>query len=116
MLKTSGVFDRFANHPYVENGTGRLYDEIQRLYDKYMHGNDKPVAYTEQDAKKRAEIALKYGFRDIFYKLYYRKRIFSSKEYTMLLGTYSDHIMLDENIRKSFFRKWNLLLIVLEEE
>lgn len=103
MLKTSGVFARFANHPYVENGTGRLYDEIQKLYDKYMPGNEKPVAYTEDDAKKRAEIALKYGFRDIFYKLYHRKRILNAKEYTMLLGTYSDHIALDENIRKSFF-------------
>ncbi len=103
MLKTSGAFARFANHPYVENGTGRLYDEIQKLYDKYMPGNVKPVAYTEQDAKKRAEIALKYGFKDIFYKLYHRKRIFSAKEYTMLLGTYSDHIALEENTKKNFF-------------
>lgn len=59
MLRTSGAFARFANHPYVENGTGRLYDEIQKLYDKYMPGNVKPVALYRARRKKTRRNSLK---------------------------------------------------------
>ncbi|MBQ6897376.1 MAG: class I SAM-dependent methyltransferase, partial [Clostridia bacterium] len=50
-------------------------------------------------------IAEKYGFTDIQYKLFYRTRTFSAKEYIMLLGTYSDHIAIEETIRNEFFSK-----------
>ncbi len=50
-------------------------------------------------------IADKYGFSDIRYKLFYRERVFSAKEYIELLGTYSDHIAITENIRTEFFAK-----------
>lgn len=35
--------------------------------------------------------------------LFHRERIFSAKEYVELLGTYSDHIAIEETIRKIFF-------------
>ena len=47
----------------------------------------------------------KYGFTDIKYFLFYRERVFTASEYTKLLGTYSDHIAIEENIRKEFFSK-----------
>ena len=50
-------------------------------------------------------LAGKYGFTDIQYKLFYRTRTFSAKEYIMLLGTYSDHIAIEEKIRAEFFSK-----------
>ena len=50
-------------------------------------------------------IASKYGFSDIRYKLFYRERVFSAKEYIELLGTYSDHIAIEENIRNEFFER-----------
>ncbi len=50
-------------------------------------------------------IASKYGFTDIRYALFYRERIFSVKEYIELLGTYSDHIAIEESIRTKFFSK-----------
>ena len=59
--------------------------------------------YSEQAAMERADIARKYGFTDISYKLYQRTRTFSSEEYTALLGTYSDHMILEEQTRKAFF-------------
>ena len=37
--------------------------------------------------------------------MYYRTRTFSAKEYTKLLGTYSDHIAIEETIRNEFFSK-----------
>ena len=61
--------------------------------------------YTEVQAKERALIADKYGFTDIQHHLFYRERVFSAKEYIELLGTYSDHIVIEESIRKKLLSK-----------
>ena len=37
--------------------------------------------------------------------MFYRTRTFSAKEYVELLGTYSDHIAMEEKIRTEFFAK-----------
>ena len=110
MLKDGGVFARFANHPYRDKGEPELSEEMDRIYAeyycKYHNKEPKPlIEYTEQQAYDRALIAEKYGFKDIHYKLFYRTRTFSAKEYIMLLGTYSDHIAIEETIRNEFFLK-----------
>lgn len=56
-------------------------------------------------SKARAEIASQYGFEDVKYRLYHRTRTFSAKEYVALLGTYSDHIALEQQKRGEFFSK-----------
>jgi SAM-dependent methyltransferase len=105
MLKSGGVFARFANRPYMDKGREELSREIQKLYAIYLPGAPAPHEYSEEDAKNRADIASKYGFTDISYKLYYRTRSFTADEYTELLNTYSDHTALAESIRKEFFSK-----------
>ena len=110
MLKNGGVFARFANHPYRDKGNPALTQEIDEIYDqyynKYYNKERKTISeYTEQQAKELAMIASKYGFSDIRYKLFYRERVFSAKEYVELLGTYSDHIAIEENIRNKFFER-----------
>lgn len=110
MLKNGGVFARFANHPYRDKGNPELSNEIDKIYDEYYYKfynkkNEKVTEYTEEQAKARAMIANKYGFRDIRYELFYRERIFSAKEYIELLGTYSDHIAIEEGVRVKFFSK-----------
>ena len=110
MLKDGGVFVRFANHPYRDKGKPALSKEIDQIYADYYYKYynkepEAPVEYTEQQAHDRALIAEKYGFTDIQYKLFYRTRTFTAKEYKMLLGTYSDHIAIEETIRNEFFSK-----------
>ena len=112
MLKRGGAFARFANHPYRDKGDPALSQEIDELYDQYYYYNryynrerETISEYTEQQAKELAMIASKYGFSDIRYALFYRERAFSAKEYIELLGTYSDHIAMAENIRTEFFAK-----------
>lgn len=61
--------------------------------------------FTEAQAQERAKIAERYGFSDIRYALFYRERVFSAKEYTSLLGTYSDHIAMEKTVRTRFFSK-----------
>lgn len=103
ILKSGGVFARFANHPYKDKGREEIHEALQKIYSVYMPDSLGPNEYSEENAKKRADIAQKYGFVDISYKLYHRTRSFSAKEYISLLGTYSDHIAIEQNTRKKFF-------------
>lgn len=110
MLKPGGAFARFANHPYRDKGNPRLSAEIDKLYAKYYYGYYKrdfePLKeYCEEQAVQRAQIAEKYGFVDIQHAMFYRTRTFSAKEYVELLGTYSDHIAIEEKTRTAFFTK-----------
>lgn len=105
LLKKGGVFARFANHPYMDKGREELCNEIQKLYAVYMPGSKADPEYSEEQAKSRAEIAGKYGFTDISYRLYYRTRSYTAEAYVELLHTYSDHNALADNIKKEFFSK-----------
>jgi len=110
MLKKGGAFARFANHPYRDKGNPALSEEIDELYDAYynrFHNKKREplTEFTEEQAGERAVIAEKYGFTDIRYALFYRERVFTAEEYIALLGTYSDHIAMDEGIRTVFFSK-----------
>lgn len=110
MLKSGGVFARFSNHPYCDKGKPALTEEIEKLYRLYYYKfynrkQEFPKEYNEEQARLRAMIADKYGFHDIRYDLFFRTRTFSAKEYITLLGTYSDHIAIDEPIRMEFFSK-----------
>lgn len=108
VLKSGGTFARFANHPHPDRERVQLTEEIDRLYEEYYNGfhkrsKGKPVAYSEEAARQRAEIAAQYGFSDIRWALFYRTRTFTANEYIQLLGTYSDHIAIDAPTRDRFF-------------
>ena len=110
MLKSGGAFARFANHPYRDRGNPELSTEIDAIYDEYYYTyynkmRQPLTEYTQTQAKERALTAEKYGFSDIRYKMFYRERRFTAKEYVALLGTYSDHIAIEEKIRMEFFSK-----------
>lgn len=109
MLKSGGAFARFANHPFCDKGNPALTEDIERVYGMYYYKfyndrkQEKPTEYSEADAEERALIAEKYGFTDIRYHVFKRTRTFSAEEYVTLLGTYSDHIAIEETIRKKLF-------------
>ena len=110
MLKHRGAFARFANHPCRDKGNPALSAEIDKLYAKYYYGYygkamKAETEYNEEQAIQRAQIAKKYGFVDIRHAMFYRTRTFGAEEYIELLGAYSDHIAMEENIRKEFFTK-----------
>ena len=77
-----------------------------KVYDMLKHGGAfARFANHPYQAIQRAQIAEKYGFVDIRHAMFYRTRTFSAKEYIELLGTYSDHIAMEEKIRTEFFAK-----------
>ncbi len=103
MLRPGGVFARFANHPYAYKDQPELMEAIQKLYAVYMPGSTPPEEYSKEEAAHRADIAGKYGFTDLQYRMFHRTRVLSAEEYIALLGTYSDHIALEEGRRTTFF-------------
>ena len=110
MLKKGGAFARFANRPRNCQNEPELGEEIQELYNEYYNKQHNIKSgtkkwFTEEDAKAISLIPEKYGFTDIKYFLFYRERVFTASEYTKLLGTYSDHIAIEESVRKEFFSK-----------
>jgi hypothetical protein len=98
LLKSGGTFARFANHPYKDKENEAIHVGMQQVYAKYMPVKDiGPVAeYNEEKAKIRADIAKKYGFIDVSYRMYYQKRVFDAESYAELISTYSDHRALGE--------------------
>jgi len=109
MLKSGGAFARFANHPWRDKGNPALAAALDEVYAQYYHAYYRSVPkledeYTEAQSIRRAEIAAKYGFTDIQHRLYHRERVFTAAEYVQLLGTYSDHINLPDEVRLPFFR------------
>ena len=105
ILKPGGAFARFANHPYKDKSRPGMHEALQAVYAVYMPGSLVPNEYSEEAARARAEIALKYGFTDIRHRLYHRTRDYTAAEYVQLLGTYSDHIAIEEKTRGRFFRE-----------
>ena len=110
ILKEGGAFARFRNHPFVSKEDPLLAERTDDIYDEYYNKyyNIKRTPRTEysvNQAKELAFVAEKYGFSDIKYHLFHRKRVFTSDEYISLLGTYSDHIAIREDIRHEFFAK-----------
>lgn len=108
ILMAGGAFARFANHPYQAKDNPVLFEEIQNAYDKYYYPYYKKQPgklseYTEEQAAERAAVAGKYGFTDIRYELFHRIWTLSAAEYRKLIGTYSDHITIEGNIRERFF-------------
>lgn len=102
LLKNGGVFVRFANRPYKDKENEELDKSIRKVYSKYMTGSVMRPEFDEEQCKRIANIASKYGFEDITHKVYKRTRTFTPEGYTSLLGTYSDVISLENEIRIKF--------------
>jgi len=95
LLKRGGTFARFANCPQRDKYNEPLYDAIQQVYARYMPNTAPPQDYTHENCKKKANIALKYGFTDISYKMYHQKRIFDADSYVAHQHTHSNHADMD---------------------
>ncbi len=105
LLKSGGVFARFANHPYKDKGNEALDQAIQKVYSKYMSYSPAPLEYGEEQCREIASRMQEYGFVDVKYKLYHRTRTFNADEYIFLINTYSDHRALEEEKRNKVYNE-----------
>ena len=104
LLKHGGAFARFRYYAGADKTREALTAEIQELYKTYTHSTRSPKEYGEEDAKKLADVAIKYGFADTQYKLYHWRKDFTADEYLQLLSTYPDHMKLKEENRQKLFQ------------
>ncbi|MDF2586948.1 MAG: dimethyladenosine transferase [Anaerocolumna sp.] len=105
LLKSGGIFARFANHPYKDKGKEEIHAAMQKVYAKYMPNSLESLEYSVEQCRERANISSRYGFIDICYKMYQRTRTFNADEYVSLLNTYSDHRAIDDEKRVKFFNE-----------
>ena len=103
LLKSGGVFARFAYHAGLDKGRPELVDEIQGLYQNCFNKSSKPKEFGAEDAERIADIAAKYGFVNNEYRLYHTTKDFTADEYMELLATYPDHMSLEPKKRKVLF-------------
>jgi ubiquinone/menaquinone biosynthesis C-methylase UbiE len=114
LLKKGGAFALFRNNPVPAEGE-ELYEEIQRVYEKYYYtyyiSNQRPVRKSKEEFRKPAEIYRgfrfesleRYGFSEVTMKLYEGSRTYSADEYIALLETYSDHRSLPDDNRAALY-------------
>ncbi len=114
LLKKGGVIALFRNNPVPAVGED-LYEEIQRVYEKYYYtyytSNDRPVRKSKEEFEKPSEIYRayrfesleRYGFSEVTMKLYDASRTYSADEYIALLDTYSDHRGLPDDNRVALY-------------
>jgi SAM-dependent methyltransferase len=91
MLKSGGVFARFANHPWRDKGNPDLAAALDEAYAKYYHTYYCSVPkledeYTEAQAIRRAEIAAKYGYSTLDFRKPSADRIKSEERRVVLRG------------------------------
>lgn len=70
-----------------------------------MNSSPDYKGYTEDDVVSVSKIGEKYGFINSVYKVYRFQKDFTADEYLKLLSTYPDHMTLEENRRKEFFKE-----------
>lgn len=100
LLKPDGTLALFWNRPFVSRDNDELHQKIQRIYQKYRPSNTKIIENDTDKYNDRLKTIQSYGFKDIVFKLYHLKRVFSSNDYISLLNTYSDHRSLPCDIKK----------------
>jgi len=104
LLKSGGVFARFAYHAGPDKERKILTDEIQKLYALYLNATQSPKQFAEEEARKLAELAGRYGFVDLKCRLYESTKDFTADEYMELLRTYPNHMALEPHAREKLFK------------
>lgn len=114
LLKRGGVFAWFSNQPMPSDENIHVHQAVQAVYDRYAEFFKStgpavdPEVIKEQIKRKcleRGDIIRRYGFADVYDKLYYGTRVFTSKEYVELISTYSDHRAMPEQQRIPFYKE-----------
>lgn len=98
MLKPGGVLAMFMTRTDEKTSNGRLYDEIQKVYDKCFYVEKK---YT---CKLNYEHVMNYGFVEYSYRDWKSQRVYDADEYVQYLAaTQVEHITLKEPYKSEFY-------------
>lgn len=101
ILKSGGTFAMFVMRPDLRSGGGYtdepLYSKIQEVYAEYFRPETEYTCSFDYDARD------KYGFVDLECREYLKTRECNANDYVSLIGTYSDHLLLQEPYKSKFY-------------
>lgn len=97
LLKSGGTFAMFMTRTDYKTPNAALYDKIQEVYAEYFFPE---IPYT---CKLVYENVVNYGFTNYSYREYKSTRELYSEDYTSLISTHADHIMLREPYKTNFY-------------
>ena len=101
ILKSGGTFAMFVMRSDLRPGGGYtdepLYSKIQEVYAEYFRPETEYTYSLDYDARD------KYGFVDLECREYLKTRECNANDYVSLIGTYSDHVLLQEPYKSKFY-------------
>ena len=101
-LKPGGTLAIFHIHAFPN----RMYDPTnaanRQVYDRLRPTDKKIAEFSEADCAPTLDTLRDHGFRDAEVKLYRRVRTLPTEEYIGLLRTYSDHQLLEPELKQRF--------------
>jgi SAM-dependent methyltransferase len=101
ILKSGGTFAMFVTREDLRRGDGYtdepLYSRIKEVYAKYFHPKMDYIYSLDYNARD------KYGFVDLECLEYVKTREYNANDYISLIGTYSDHLSLQETYKSKFY-------------
>jgi SAM-dependent methyltransferase len=101
ILKSGGTFAMFVMRDDLRRGKGYtdepLYSKIKEVYAEYFRPETEHTYSLDYDARD------KYGFIDLECREYLKTREYNANDYVSLIGTYSDHLLLQEPYKSKFY-------------
>lgn len=102
VLKTNGWLAIFWNH--YPGMSGPLFQELEQVYTTSAPSLSQPMGPIEETIERtRTEIVASESFVDVRVKTWPWTQRYSTQDYLGLLGTYSDHLRLDDAHRQLLF-------------
>ena len=101
-LKPGGTLAIFRIHPFPNRMNDPTNAANRRVYDKLRPTDKKIAEFSEADCAPTLDTLRAHGFRDVEARLYRRVRPLLTEAYIGLLGTYSDHAVLEPGLKRRF--------------
>ena len=103
LLRSGGTLALWWNRPFPGKPGDGLFEDIQRVYEKYRPENrKKPREDRSALYRKIRETVRSYGFSEPEFRLYNAERVFDADGYLGVLNTYSDHKNVPADAKRKF--------------
>lgn len=97
MLRPGGFLAMFMTRSDDRSADQSLTDKIDHVYEEHFHVKQR---YT---CKMQYENVLNYGFGNLVYKEWKKKRVLNADDYISYIGTHCEHITLEEPYKSAFY-------------
>ena len=101
-LKPGGTLAIFRIHAFPNRMNDPTNAANRQVYDRLRPSDRRIVEFSEDDCAPTVEALRAQGFRDVEARLYRRVRTLTTEEYIGLLRTYSDHSVLQPDLKRRF--------------